>query len=92
MAFSNFRINVKERVVALDSCTIMSTGRRQKQLGVHLFFDKLKFVNIDFPALYATNVIRADSMYALNPLLDLKVTVDSNNRRKNAPLLKWIPC
>ena len=84
MAFSNFRIHVKDRMIALDSCSIVSTGRHQKQVAVNLFFDKLRFANIDFPALYAGNVIKADSMYALNPLLDLKVTADSAHR-KNAP-------
>lgn len=84
MAFSNFRINVKDRLLALDSCTILSTGWRGKNIGLHLFFDKLKFSNIDFPALYTSGMIKADSMYAINPVLDLQVIVDSA-RKKNAP-------
>lgn len=84
MAFSNFRINVKDRVIALDSCTLTSTGKHQKKVTVNLFFDKLKFANIDFEALYATNTIKADSMYAINPLLDLKVQVE-NAQKTNAP-------
>jgi hypothetical protein len=84
MAFSNFRIHVKDRSIALDSCSIISTGHRQKKLALSLFFDKLKFANFDFPALYATGVIKADSMYAINPLLNLNVTVDSA-RKQNAP-------
>jgi|GEM_PF-1664662 len=84
MAFSNFRIHVKDRSIALDSCSIISIGNRQKNLALSLFFDKLKFSNFDFPALYATGVLKADSMYATNPLLNLNVTVDSA-RKKNAP-------
>ncbi len=84
MAFSNFRIHVKDRSIALDSCSIISTGHRQKKLALSLFFDKLKFTNLDFPALYATGVLKADSMYALNPLLNLNVTIDSA-RKQNAP-------
>ncbi|AXY73475.1 hypothetical protein D3H65_05565 [Paraflavitalea soli] len=86
MAFSNFRIHVKDRSIALDSCSIISTGNRQKKLALSLFFDKLKFSNLDFPALYATGVLKADSMYALNPLLNLNVTIDSARKQNGPPV------
>lgn len=86
MAFSNFRIHVKDRTIALDSCSIVSTGKHHKKVAVNLFFDKLRFANMDFPALYAGNVIKADSMYAMNPLLDLQVTVDSAHQKNTPPV------
>lgn len=86
MTFNNFRLNVKDRAIALDSCHIISTGRQEKKVAVNLFFDKLRFVNIDFPSLYIGNIIKADSMYALNPVLDLKVTVDSVQQKDTPPV------
>jgi hypothetical protein len=86
MAFSNFRIDVKDRTIALDSCHIISTGLQQKKVSVNLFFDKLRFANMDFPSLYAGNIIKADSMYAVNPLLNLKVTVDSVHQKDKPPV------
>lgn len=86
MAFSNFRINVKDRTIALDSCRFISTGQQQEKVAIDLFFDKLRFVNMDFPALYTANIIKADSMYAVAPLLNLQVTVDSVQQRDNPPV------
>jgi hypothetical protein len=84
MTFRRFHINVKDRVIALDSCTLISAGRHHKKVAVNLFFDKLQFANIDFTDLYATNTIRADSMYATNPVLNLRVQPDST-QKSNAP-------
>jgi hypothetical protein len=86
MTFSNFRINVKDRVIVLDSCSILSVGKRQKNVAISLFFDKLKFSNIDFPLLYEKNIIRADSMYAINPKLHLKVMVEKTRRNNAQPV------
>jgi hypothetical protein len=82
MAFSNFRINVKQRIIEMDSCTLSSTGPQQERTTVNLFFDKLKFAGIDFAELYASNTIHADSMYALNPVTDLTIYTGSG---KNSP-------
>lgn len=84
MTFRRFHINVKDRAIALDSCTLISAGRHHKKVTVNLFLDKLQFANIDFTDLYATNTIRADSMYATNPVLNLRVQPDSM-QRGNAP-------
>ncbi|MBO9561556.1 MAG: hypothetical protein J7621_02235 [Niastella sp.] len=86
MAFSNFRIDVKDRTITLDSCHIVSTGLQQKKVSVDLFFDKLRFANMDFPSLYTSNIIKADSMYAIDPLLHLKVTVDSVHQKDKPPV------
>lgn len=86
MAFSHFRIHVKEQVVALDSCTIVSTGKHHQPVAVNLFFDHLIFSHIDFPALYASNAIKADSMYALNPVVKLMIKVDGSRNKGTPPV------
>lgn len=85
LGFSQFRIHVRNREISLDSCTVVSTGARQQPLALNLYFDKLRFSNIDFPALYANGQIKADSMYATNPVLDLQVTMDSTRHRERVP-------
>ncbi len=85
LGFSQFSIHVRNRELTLDSCTIVSTGVRQQPLSLKLYFDKLRFSNIDFPALYANGEIKADSLYATNPNIDLQVKVDSGRKRTDLP-------
>jgi hypothetical protein len=73
MAFKNFRINVKKRLIELDDCTLTTTGQYKQKTDLHLFFDELKFTGIDFATLYETNTLKADSMYALSPVADLTI-------------------
>lgn len=77
MAFKNFRINVKKKLIELDDCTLTTTGQFREKTDLQLFFDELKFTDIDFATLYKTNTLQADSMYALSPVVHLTIRKDS---------------
>ncbi len=71
LAFSGFRINLKSQLVEFDSCTIAATRTDSALSSFHVFFDTLKLTRIDFDTLYRSEVIKADSVYCLNPKFEL---------------------
>ena len=73
LSFSNFRINIRSRLAEFDSCTIIATKDDSANASFRIFFDKLKMTNIDFDTLYHTEVIKADSVYCINPRFRLDV-------------------
>jgi hypothetical protein len=73
ISFSNFRINVHNRLAEFDSCTIVATKGDSVNNSFRIFFDKLRMTNIDFDTLYHTEVIKADSVYCINPKFRLDV-------------------
>ena len=52
LSFSNFRINILNRIVEFDSCTITATKGDSTTNSFSIFFDKLQMTNIDFTTLY----------------------------------------
>ena len=80
LAFSNFRINLKKRLVEFDSCTMTTEQKDRGNSRFRVFFDTLRLANIDFDTLYRSEVIKADTVYCLNPRFDLDV--EGNSRRK----------
>jgi hypothetical protein len=73
LSFSNFRINLRNRLAEFDSCTIIATKGDSSNTSFRIFFDKLQMTNIDFDTLYHTEVIKADSVYCINPRFRLDV-------------------
>ncbi|RYY57080.1 MAG: hypothetical protein EOO09_03965 [Chitinophagaceae bacterium] len=73
LAFRNFRINVKNRLAEFDSCTISATRGDSSNNNFQVFFDKLQMTNIDFDTLYHAEVIKADSVYCINPQFRLDI-------------------
>lgn len=74
LAFSRFRINIRKRLIEIDSCTL--TGKRDdtSRSGFSVFLDTLKMTRVDFEALYENDLIKADSVYCLNP--DFKIELE----------------
>ncbi|MBI3137268.1 MAG: hypothetical protein HYZ15_01650 [Sphingobacteriales bacterium] len=79
LSFSQFRINLKEKRVEFDSCTIASEQKEGTRSRFRVFVDTLRLTRIDFDTLYRSEVIKADSVYCLNPRFDLEV---ENIKRK----------
>lgn len=75
LSFSKFNINLKKRLVEFDSCTIAATRGDSSAASFNVFFDALQLTNIDFDTLYKAEVIKADSVYCLNPKFNLDVEV-----------------
>ena len=73
LSFSQFRINILKRFVEFDSCTIMATRGDSASNSFRVFFDKLQMTNIDFATLYHNEIIKADSVYCINPRFRLDV-------------------
>lgn len=75
LSFSNFRINLQHRLAEFDSCTISARKGDSDSSSFSVFFDKLKMTNIDFDTLYHAEVIKADSVYCVNPQFKLDVNL-----------------
>lgn len=73
LTFRNFRINIRNRLAEFDSCTIRASKGDSANSSFRIFFDKLRMTNIDFDTLYHAEVIKADSVYCINPQFRLDV-------------------
>lgn len=89
LSFSKFRINLQHRLAEFDSCTITARKGDSDSSSFTVFFDKLKMTNIDFDTLYRSEVIKADSVYCVNPQFRLDVNLKEKGLR-NAPKLDEI--
>lgn len=76
LSFSHFRINILNRMVEFDSCTIVATKGDSAANSFRIFFDKLQMTNIDFGMLYHNEIIKADSVYCINPRFRLDVDLE----------------
>ena len=86
LAFSRFRIKIKKRLIEIDSCTLIGNRGPNSQSGFTLFLDTLKLTNVDFKSLYEKDLIKADSVYCLNP--DFKIQLELKSKE---PGKKKIP-
>ncbi|MEO7922633.1 MAG: hypothetical protein ABIR30_03085 [Chitinophagaceae bacterium] len=84
LSFSRFRINLEKKIVEFDSCTIAAIRTDSASAAFDVFFDALVLTNIDFDTLYKSEVIKADSVYCINPKFNLDVTV-GKKKDKNKP-------
>jgi len=91
LSYSRFRINLRKKLVEFDSCTIAATKTGNANASFKVYFDTLLLTNIDFDTLYRFDVIKADSVYCLNPKFDLDVKLGIKaNRDKSAPRIDQI--
>lgn len=93
LSFRGFHINLKQRLVEFDSCTMSTEQKDKARSQFRVFFDTLRLARIDFDTLYKSEVIKADTVYCLNPRFNL--TVENTNRKaktdnKAAPKLEEI--
>ena len=79
ISFSRFRINLQKKLVEFDSCTLAAAKGDSSANSFTIFFDKLLLSNIDFDALYKSELIKADSVYCVNPKFNL--TVESGKKK-----------
>lgn len=93
LAFRQFRINLKQRLVEFDSCTMVTEQKDRGNSRFRVFFDTLRLANIDFDTLYRSEVIKADTVYCLNPRFNLEVEGSSRRKpgeKRTAPKLEEI--
>ncbi len=85
LIFRNFRINILNRFVEFDSCTVIATKGDSASNSFQVFFDKLQMTNIDFTALYHNEIIKADSVYCINPRFRLDVDLGERTGPAKSP-------
>ncbi|MBC7873823.1 MAG: hypothetical protein H7Y01_07505, partial [Ferruginibacter sp.] len=85
LSFSRFRINIKNKLVEFDSCTIAATRDDSAAASFSVFFDALRLTNIDFDTLYRAEVIKADSVYCVNPKFNLDVELGKRKGSNKPP-------
>ena len=85
LSFSQFRINLRKKVVEFDSCTISATRRDSSSTSFNVFTDALFLTNINFDTLYRHEVIKADSVYCINPKFNLDVKLGQKKKNSKSP-------
>lgn len=85
LSFSRFRINLKNKLVQFDSCSIAATKTDNSTSSFNIFFDALLMTNIDFDTLYRHEVIKADSVYCVNPRFNLTAVSEKKDGTKKTP-------
>jgi len=84
LSFRNFHINVLNKIVEFDSCTVVASRDDSSENSFQIFFDKLQMTNIDFATLYHHEIIKADSVYCINP----RFRLDVNLQKQGDPVIK----
>lgn len=85
LSYRKFRINIEKKIVEIDSCTVSALPTDSASSDFSIFFDELVMTNIDFDTLYRAEVIKADSVYCVNPQFRLHVNLDKRNGGKRGP-------
>ncbi len=76
LAFKNFKINLVNRRVEFDSCTLRAIKGDSSKTSFHIFFEKLRLTNINFDSLYSNETIIADSVFCSRPQIILDIDSD----------------
>ena len=85
LSYRKFRINIEKRIVEFDSCTIAAIRTDSATTEFSIYFDELVMTNIDFGTLYRTELIKADSVYCINPRIKLDADMDKRTGPKKTP-------
>ena len=88
LSFKKFRLELFEKRIELDSCTLTAIATDSTKSNYKLFFKKLSLVGVDFNAMYTQNLIRADSVYCENPLFDIDLNPSDAVSKKNGASTK----
>lgn len=82
LAFKNFKLQLFKKRIDLDSCTVTAESSDSAKSRYTIFFDKLSLINVDFDALYRYNLIKADSVYCLQPHFHIQLARYNNTEKQ----------
>lgn len=86
LAFRTFKLQLFNKRIELDSCTVTAIAKDSLKSSYTIFFNKLLLVGVDFDAMYRYNLIKADSVYCENPLFDINLnTAIASSPKKERP-------
>lgn len=87
ISFNQFRINIARRWILIDSCTITAIKRHPTSSSFRIFLDSLSLLNVDFPTMTETGILKADSMYCVRPNIQVELSSrDSLRHPRKKPL------
>jgi hypothetical protein len=93
LSFKTFNLELFQKRMELDSCTVTALAKGATKSSYTLFFKKLLLIGVDFEAMYRYNVIRADSVYCDNPTFDIHLVTTRKQvgeKKKEAPDLEEV--
>ena len=70
LSFKSFKLQLFRQRIELDSCTVTAIATDSSRSNYQIFFKKLSLTGVDFNAMSAQNVIKADSVYCQNPFFN----------------------
>lgn len=73
LSFKSFHLQLFRERITLDSCTVTALPTDSLKSSYRIFFKKLSLIGVDFAAMSAKNVIKADSVYCENPFFDFNL-------------------
>ncbi len=79
LSFKNFHLELLRKHIQLDSCTISALATDSTKSSYTIFFKKLMLVGADFEAMYLHNLIRADSVYCEDPLININLNTSGSD-------------
>jgi hypothetical protein len=86
LSFKKFRLELFDKRIQLDSCTITASATDSAKSSYRIFFKSLSLVGVDFNAMYTQNLIRADSVYCENPSFNINLNPsDAVSKKKGRP-------
>ena len=85
LAFSRFRINIRKKLIEIDSCTLSGKKTDSTDAAFRVFLDRLILINVDFNALYQKELIKADTVFCDNPKFKIELNIKAKTG-KNANL------
>ncbi len=85
LAFKNFHLELFQKRIVMDSCTVTAISTDSTKSSYSIFFKKLLLIGVDFDAMYRRNLIRADSVYCENPLFNINLTTTNSAKKKEQP-------
>ncbi|HVF96499.1 MAG TPA: hypothetical protein VM871_04225, partial [Flavisolibacter sp.] len=82
LAFKNFHLELLRKHIQLDSCTITALPTDSSKSSYNIFFKKLMLVGVDLEAMNLYNLIRADSVYCEDPLININLNTSGTASKK----------
>src|SRR4051794_27862100 len=73
LSFRSLNLQLFRRSMELDSCTITAMATDSLKSSYSIFFKKLLLSGVDFNALSAKNLIKADTVLCENPIFNLSL-------------------
>jgi len=73
LAFRNFKLQLFDKRVLLDSCTLYAVATDSAHSSYAMFFDTVLLAGVDFGAMYRNDELRADSVYCVSPVFDIHI-------------------